>query len=73
MTLDQYLANNEIPAATFARELGIDPSSLWRLRRGKARPDWKTIDAIVRATRGAVTPNDFLALPPAEARGGSAP
>ena len=60
MTLDQYLSRNGITTPTFARTLGMDASAVWRIRYDKVRPDWKTVEAIVRATSGAVMANDFL-------------
>lgn len=70
MKLDQFLTENKISTPAFAASIEMDPSSLWRIRKEKVRPDWKTIDAIVLATNGAVMPNDFLpsdAPSPAEA------
>ena len=62
MKLDRYLAEKGISTPAFAASLGdgMDASFLWRIRHEKVRPGWKTIDAIVKATNGAVMPNDFL-------------
>lgn len=60
MKLDQYLSDKGISTAAFAKSIGMYASSLWRIRNGKVRPDWKTIDAIMKATEGAVEPNDFI-------------
>jgi hypothetical protein len=68
MKLDQYLSEKGISTPAFADSLGeegMDASFLWRIRHGKVRPGWKTIDAIVKATNGAVMPNDFLSVPEA--------
>lgn len=60
MKLDTYLATVGITDAIFASRVGVDRTTISRLRNGKVRPDWKTLDAIVAVTDGAVTPNDFL-------------
>ena len=60
MKLDDYLLSNEISGPDFAAKIGVAPSTLWRLRKSRVRPDWKTMDAIASATDGAVTPNDFV-------------
>jgi transcriptional regulator with XRE-family HTH domain len=68
MKLDQYLTLHDLTEAAFAEEIGVVPSTVWRMRRGETRPDWKTLEAIKHATSGAVTPNDFLEMPqPSEA------
>lgn len=63
MKLADYLSANSISDGDFAEKIGIDRSSVSRLRRGVTRPDWPTIERIVSETAGAVTANDFLPAP----------
>ena len=60
MKLDEYLGRHAISPPKFAARVGIDPSTLWRIRKEKFRPEWKTMDAIARETDGEVMPNDFV-------------
>ncbi|WP_375272075.1 helix-turn-helix domain-containing protein [Sphingomonas sp.] len=63
MTLDSYLASQALTEASFAAKVGVDQSTINRVRRGH-RPSPKLMGAIATATDGAVTPNDFFGLPP---------
>lgn len=60
MTLDQFLTEKGISTPAFAKAIGMNASSLWRIRNGKVRPDWNTVEAIVTATGGSVSADDFL-------------
>lgn len=60
MKLADYLSEHAITDGDFADRIGVDRSSVSRLRRGITRPDWPTIERIIAATNGAVTANDFL-------------
>jgi transcriptional regulator with XRE-family HTH domain len=40
--------------------VGVDRSAVTKWRRGAIRPDWPSLAKICNATKGAVTPNDFL-------------
>jgi putative transcriptional regulator len=75
MTLDDYLRENKITETAFAAVIGINQSSVHRLRKGTIRPDIETLARIVSATGGAVTLSDFIdteTLPPFPAPGGAA-
>jgi transcriptional regulator with XRE-family HTH domain len=63
MKLDEYLARERLTDAAFAALVNRSQSAISRLRRGETLPDWRTLEAIVSVTDGAVTPNDFLSLP----------
>ncbi len=60
MRLITYLEREAVSVTAFAALINRDPSSVSRVVRGKTRPDWDTLQEIVRATNGEVTPNDFL-------------
>ena len=60
MKLAEYLqANGELPVR-FAERIGRSPATVSRILSGIQRPEWKTMKAIARATRGKVTANDFM-------------
>jgi DNA-binding XRE family transcriptional regulator len=58
--LNDYLSIKGVAPTTFAALIDVNLSTLWRIRTGKQRPNWTTVEAIVRATGGKVTANDFL-------------
>ncbi len=60
MDLDSYLSREGISNATFAEQIGVDPSSVWRFRQGARIPRRETMQKIVDLTGGDVTPNDFF-------------
>lgn len=60
MTLDEYLKTRK--HGEFARAANITPTSLWRIRKGKQRPSFSTIENLVTATGGAVQANDILSI-----------
>lgn len=63
MKLEDFLKTNEITKQAFAERIGVAPSTITRLLTGKHVPDRATMNAIIAATDGAVTPNDFFDLP----------
>lgn len=68
MTLSEYLKLKGETAAAFAIRTKISDATISRLARGLNRPDWRTVDTIMAATQGAVTPNDWLATKRAKRR-----
>lgn len=61
MQLDQWLKSTGTSQSKLARTIGILPSSVNRLVKGKSFPDWQTIEAIRIATMDAVTADDWAA------------
>lgn len=61
MTLAEYLKKNAIRDEDFAAKIGVNRSTVNRLRRGAngQLPSRETIARIADATGGAVTANDF--------------
>ena len=37
-------------------------STIWRLRTGKQKPTWSTLEKMLKLTNGAVTANDWVLL-----------
>ncbi len=68
MTLDQYLTRNKMTATDLALKLDRAVSTITRLRNKEMKPDYYTIQEIVDATGGMVTPNDFFVMPAKKAR-----
>lgn len=60
MRLDEYISVTEgVTVGGFARQIGVDAVSVNRYCRGQRIPREPVMTAIVRATRGAVGPEDF--------------
>jgi transcriptional regulator with XRE-family HTH domain len=76
MTLDQYLTQEnerrakakkpKLTDAEFGALVGISQPQVSRLRAGLSRPSWATIDAIMTATKGKVSANDWVQTEAAE-------
>jgi TorA maturation chaperone TorD len=70
MKLSRYLADAGLSISAFARKAGLQVSTVHRAVHGRVMPSEATIRAIMRATDGAVRPDDFYDevpsdLPPA--------
>ena len=62
MHISLYMRRNALSDDDFARIIGRSRATVSRIRRGKVRPDWDTIQRIRTATKGSVTANDFAEL-----------
>jgi DNA-binding transcriptional regulator YdaS (Cro superfamily) len=60
MKLADYLASAKIDEPTFAAKLGVSAKAVRHWLAGNRTPRPPQMRAIVRATEGAVSPNDFL-------------
>jgi len=60
MKLKDYLKLIGKKPVTWAKEVGMSPATVWRLVKGKTKPDYETIKAITRVTNGAVKPEDWF-------------
>ena len=68
MKLADYLVERQINHRAFAAQIGVSQAAVTRYVNGDRIPNRQTMRAIVTATDGRVTPNDFLAAahaPPA--------
>ncbi len=59
MKLSEYLELSGETDEQFAAKIGTDRSTVTRLRGTNQKPSAKTMAAIARETKGAVTANDF--------------
>jgi len=62
MTLDDYLRTHSVSGPAFAERIGVDPTTVYRIRKGQVLPHRKTIMAIIQATEGLVGLSDFIAV-----------
>src|SRR5579863_5334922 len=63
MRLSDWLIRHNVKRADFARRIGVSPGAVTQICKDEGA--WlsrETAELIVKETRGAVTPNDFLAL-----------
>lgn len=61
MTLDQYLTDNGLKEADFAEKIGVDQSTVNRLRKTQV-PSKEVMAKIFDVTGGAVRADDFFGL-----------
>src|SRR5580658_2037783 len=70
MKLADWLTRNNVKRSDFARRIGLSPGAVTQICKGEgAWVSRETAEQILAQTRGAVTPNDFLALTPAPNQG----
>lgn len=62
MQLSTYLSENAISDHSFAALIGVDRSSVHRIRNRKQTPSADLMRVIAEKTSGAVTPNDFFGV-----------
>ncbi len=60
MKLDDYLKANSISGADFAKTIGVDAATVFRIRTGRVFPHRRTMLAIIMATGGQVSANDLI-------------
>ena len=59
MKLSDYLKEQDLTLSAFAEAIGLDVSTVHRAATGKVIPSRENMATIVKATDGAVQPNDF--------------
>src|SRR5271154_2515018 len=70
MKLADWLLRNDVKRVEFARRIGLSPGAVTQIcREAGAWLSRETAERIVVETRGAVTPNDFLAHAPSLDKG----
>lgn len=65
MRLTEYLQQHDLSDAEFADEIGVTRMQVWRYRNAVAIPKPGMMAKIAQRTRGHVTPNDWVPVPPA--------
>lgn len=60
MKLADYLDKHKIRPSVFAATIGTPASTITRLLKGERSPGVDLLAKIADATKGRVTPNDFL-------------
>lgn len=64
MNIHEYLTDDEtgkqLTDEAFGKLCGMSQSQISRLRNGKSRPSFEAMQAILAATGGKVSPNDWF-------------
>lgn len=63
MKLSEYLFAKEKKPTAFARDIGVEPSTVLRWISGDRKPDLEMMGRIISATSGDVGVADFVAIP----------
>jgi len=71
MRLQEYLTEKRETASSFAQRIGVSRVAVTRYCSGRV-PERATMEKIIKATDGEVTPNDFYGLPDEGTAGGAA-
>ncbi len=62
--LKDYLSQNDLSLKRFADQCGLSAPTILRARDGINMPSRRTLEAIVSATKGAVTIQDLIRVEP---------
>lgn len=65
MRLNEWMTETGTTDDALAALVGVDRSTISRIRRGARVPSFATMQAICEATGGRVQPNSFFGLPAA--------
>jgi transcriptional regulator with XRE-family HTH domain len=60
MTLSEYMAEIGLKDEPLAKMIGVERSTVTKLRLGTGKPSFKTLIAIERVTNGKVRASDFV-------------
>jgi 3,4-dihydroxy 2-butanone 4-phosphate synthase/GTP cyclohydrolase II len=60
MQLALYLSSHNLTRAEFAERIGVTPGAITGYCNGSLWPKRPVMERIIKATRGKVTPNDFM-------------
>ena len=60
MRLNQYLVQNKLTGAAFAKEVGVSNVAVWKWLNGHSMPTGAHMVAIDRLTEGQVTSADWV-------------
>lgn len=66
MHLSEYMHKHKLNDDAVATGIKRSRVTISRIRRGKVRPDWETIQRLKKFTNGAVVADDFQKLEPAQ-------
>jgi transcriptional regulator with XRE-family HTH domain len=62
MLLVEFLKKEKMTQCQFSKKLGVTRVAITHYCTGKRKPFTKTMEKIIKATNGEVTPNDFYNL-----------
>lgn len=60
MTLAEFMAKEGLTDAALARDIGLERSTVTRLRRGQSKPSLRVILALEAVSNGKVRASDFV-------------
>lgn len=60
MGLAEWMSSADLTDQKLAELVGVDRSTITRVRRGDTRPSWELAAKIKEASSGVVTADDFL-------------
>jgi transcriptional regulator with XRE-family HTH domain len=60
MRLAEWMDSNGVTDASLGERLGVDRTTISRIRCGRNKPSWDLAAKIKEASDGSVTPDDFL-------------
>jgi len=63
MKIERYMSIHKLTDTALAARVGVFPTTVMRWRKNETRPEWDIIPAIIAATEGIVTANDFIPAP----------
>lgn len=58
--LRRWRSKQGLSLREFAEQIAVTKGTVSRYESGRRRPEWAVLDRIVKATRGAVTADDFM-------------
>lgn len=67
MTLADYLKQENLKDADFAKRCKCDRTTILRIRTGQTKPSTALMEEIAKQTDGMVQPNDYFAKLPTAA------
>lgn len=59
MKLSAYLSKRKLSDAEFASSIDMSKTQVWRLKTGRSKPAWKTVEVIEEKTGGKVKAADW--------------
>lgn len=60
MTLSEYMAQAGLKDENLSKMIGLERSTVTKLRLGRGKPSFKTLIAIEKVTGGKVKASDFV-------------
>lgn len=59
MTLREYITQEQLTVANFAKRIGVTPRTIWNYMRGARKPKFEIMEKIMKVTKSKVKHADF--------------